>query len=856
MSMRQTTLSFGKPKAAVAPTVDDKKEKEDAKEASIEQTAGATKATVIEAEEPTLVPEDTPMVADDQDEEIKVTKRARRVIMSEDEDDDEDYAEEINTDDHLSRSQDLARNTKRLKLDSPRKPKPSANSFFSLGKSTKEASSNTSTQSTAVASSSKSTADPPLVEKTITDSPNAASAPDTQDKDEDAIVDQGDEEELETEKTEIKQVAAQWADFFSKSSSVQTESASWKAGEPVPYAALCQTFEKIEETTKRLLILEYLVKLLVTVIKLSPESLLTVIYLSINKLCPEYEGLELGIGESLLMKAIAESTGREMKKIKADYADIGDLGVVAMNSRSNQPTMFRPKALTIPHVFKTLKDIASLSGNSSQKQKVDKIKLLLVSCRNKEAKYLMRSLEGKLRIGLAERTVVVALAQAIVLSTPDIKKLSQERLQARLEKAAEVVKAVYSELPCYDLIVPALLKGGIDNLKAECKLTPGIPLKPMLAHPTKALTDILDRFENTAFTCEYKYDGERAQIHKLEDGRSMIYSRNSENMSAKYPDIMEKLSKFSKDNTTSFVLDCEAVAWDREQQCILPFQVLSTRKRKDVKEEDIKVQVCVFPFDLLYLNGRSLLQEPLEKRRELLYEHFHEVPGEFAFAKSMNSTQIEDIQTFLDQSVANNCEGLMVKIMNGDEATYEPSKRSRNWLKVKKDYLAGVGDSIDLVVIGAYIGKGKRTGVYGGYLLACYDPDREVYQSICKIGTGFSEQDLEDLHKSMKDHVIAEPKSYYLLGEGNKPDVWFAPVQVWEIKCADLSLSPVYKAAVGIVDASRGISLRFPRFIRIRDDKTPENATSSEQIADMYNDQKLNTVKNNNGGGIDMDFDY
>ncbi|KAG0242310.1 hypothetical protein BGW41_004524 [Actinomortierella wolfii] len=825
MSMRQTTLSFGKPKAPVAPKVE---EQESAKEVASGQTDGAVAEAVPEAQEKsTVASEDISMTAEDQDEGITIKKRTRRIIESDDEKDD----------DH-SHAVDLAADTKKLKLDSPRKPKPSAANFFNLGKPAKEASPlATSALTVTSASNSTSAPEPPLVEKTKTDSPEATSSSDAQDKDEDAIIDQGDEAELETEKTEIKQVAAQWADFFSKSSSIQTESASWKAGEPVPYAALCQTFEKIEETTKRLQILEYLVKFLVT-------------------LCPEYEGLELGIGESLLMKAIAESTGREMKKIKADYAEIGDLGVVAMNSRSNQPTMFRPKPLTIPHVFKTLKDIASLSGNSSQKQKVDKIKLLLVSCRNKEAKYLMRSLEGKLRIGLAERTVVVALAQSIVLSKPDIKKLSQEKLQAQLEKAAETVKAVYSELPCYDLIVPALLKGGIEGLRDACKLTPGIPLKPMLAHPTKALTDILDRFENIAFTCEYKYDGERAQIHKLEDGRTMIYSRNSENMSAKYPDVMEKLSKFSKENTTSFVLDCEAVAWDREQQCILPFQVLSTRKRKDVKEEDIKVQVCIFPFDLLYLNGQSLLQEPLAKRRELLYSHFNEVPGEFLFAKCMNSTQIEDIQTFLDQSVANNCEGLMVKTLEGDEASYEPSKRSRNWLKVKKDYLSGVGDSIDLVVIGAYIGKGKRTGVYGGYLLACYDPDREVYQSICKIGTGFSEQDLEDLYKSMKDHVIPDPKPYYLLGEGNKPDVWFEPSQVWEIKCADLSLSPVYKAAIGIVDASRGISLRFPRFIRIRDDKTPENATSAEQIADMYNDQKLNTVKNNNGGGIDMDFDY
>ncbi|KAF8969544.1 hypothetical protein BGZ46_010656 [Entomortierella lignicola] len=836
MSLRQSRLSFGVKSALVASSAKSEDTGKNVNNSENQASGSQSKVNLKKKENVELI--EVMEEEDDEEEIIRVRKRDRRAIGSDDEEEEKitssnmeaanDNDEPLSTQEH--QDEDLTATTKKLKLDpaSPKKPKAgniNTKAPQSIAKKVK----------------------PELEEKSEDEVQSIDEEKDAEDDDQIDIIDQ-------KEAVEIKESAAKWADMLSSSSDLET--ASWKKGEAVPYAALCQTFEKIEETTKRLQILDYLVKFLISVIKLSPESLLTVIYLSINKLCPEYEGLELGIGESLLLKAIAESTGREMKKIKTDYAEIGDLGIIAMNSRSNQPTMFKPKALTIPYVFKTLKDIASLSGNSSQKQKVDKIKLLLVSCRNKEAKYLMRSLEGKLRIGLAERTVVVALAQAIVLSRPDIKKLSKEKLQTELESAASVVKSVYSELPCYDLIVPALLKSDIQGLKEACKLTPGIPLKPMLAHPTKALTDILDRFENIAFTCEYKYDGERAQIHKLEDGSMRIYSRNSENMSNKYPDVMERLGKFAKTGTNSFVLDCEAVAWDRERKCILPFQVLSTRKRKDVKEEDIKVQVCIFAFDLLYLNGESLLREPLAKRRELLTEHFSEVYGEFAFAKSMDSAQIEDIQTFLDQSVADNCEGLMVKTLNGDEATYEPSKRSRNWLKVKKDYLSGIGDSIDVVVIGAYSGRGKRTGVYGGYLLACYDPEREEYQSICKIGTGFSEQDLEDHYKELKEHVIPEPKSYYVLGEGNKPDVWFAPVRVWEIKCADLSVSPVYKAAVGIVDSTKGISLRFPRFIRVRDDKQPENATSSEQIAEMYNDQKLNTVKSDTGLGVDMDFDY
>jgi DNA ligase-1 len=246
-------------------------------------------------------------------------------------------------------------------------------------------------------------------------------------------------------------------------------------------------------------------------------------------------------------------------------------------------------------------------------KKIDKIKFLLVSCRNNEARYLIRyasygynvtcsALEGKLRIGLAEQTVLVALAHASVLcrggkhsshdQSDSVEKKKSEEMEASLAKAAATVKQVYSEVPTYEKMVPVLLDHGIDRIEEFCKMTPGpsifkisliilgIPLKPMLAHPTKAISDVLNRFENVPFTCEYKYDGERAQIHKLDGDRMLIFSRNQENMSQKYPDIMEHMKVAPKAHVHSFVLDTEAVAWDREKKVILPFQVLSTRKRK------------------------------------------------------------------------------------------------------------------------------------------------------------------------------------------------------------------------------------------------------------------------------------
>lgn len=496
----------------------------------------------------------------------------------------------------------------------------------------------------------------------------------------------------------------------------------WKAGEPVPYAALCKTFSLIELTTKRLEIMAHCSLFLRQVLRLTPQDLLPSVLLMINKLAPDYAGIELGIGESLIMKAIGETTGRSLQVIKNDQKEIGDLGLVAVKSRSTQPTMFKPKPLTIRGVLAGLKGIATVTGNGAQGRKVDSIKKLLSAAdahgtgrvditKDKggasEAKYLVRFLEGKLRLGLAERSVLVSLAQAMIVHESE--QRGKAPSTSEMERAEATLKTVYSELPSYDAIIPAMLEHGILKLRESCKLRPGVPLKPMLAKPTKAITEVLDRFEGQKFTCEYKYDGERAQIHyvakdagqelstatagatkAVEDGVASIFSRNSEDLSKKYPDILAKLHTWVKAGTKSFVLDCETVAWDTAEKKVLPFQQLMTRKKKDVKVEDVKVKVCVFAFDLLYLNGEPVVEKSLRERRDLLRDAFTPVEGEFSFATYMNGQELDEIQTFLDESVKASCEGLMVKMLDGAESGYEPSKRSRNWLKVREklDYFS------------------------------------------------------------------------------------------------------------------------------------------------------------------------
>ena len=667
----------------------------------------------------------------------------------------------------------------------------------------------------------------------------------------------------------------------------------WKPGEPVPYAALCTTFSKIEMTTKRLEILAHCSLFLRQVLRLTPEDLLPTVLLMTNKLAADYAGIELGIGESLIMKAIGESTGRSLNVIKADQNEIGDLGLVAAKSRSNQPTMFKPKPLTVRGVHKGLIEIATIEGQGAQGRKVAGIKKLLSAAdadkagkgakgvditKDKggpsEAKFIVRTLEGKLRLGLAEKTALVALAQACVFHEAS-QKGNKVPSTEQLAKGESILKSVYSELPSYEVIIPAILEHGLSHLHENCKLQPGVPLKPMLAKPTKSITEVLDRFDSKDFTCEYKYDGERAQIHfvahdspqqyatavpqagKSQKGIANIFSRNSEDLSKKYPDILVKLPTWVKEDTKSFVLDCETVAWDVVEKKVLPFQQLMTRKRKDVDVKDIKVKVCVFAFDLLFLNGEALVNKPFRERREKLHASFMPVEGEFAFATYGNTNELEQIQHLLEESVKASCEGLMVKMLDGPESNYEPSRRSQNWLKVKKDYLAGVGDSLDLVVLGAYYGRGKRTSWYGAFLLACYNPQKQNYETVCNIGTGFSEEILAHFHEKLSEIVIDKPKPFYEHSAGNKdqPDVWFEPRYVWEVKTADLTLSPRYKAAAGEVGGGgKGISLRFPRFIKERDDKKPDQATTSRAVAEMY--QKQEAVTKNKGPSVDDDFEY
>ncbi len=599
----------------------------------------------------------------------------------------------------------------------------------------------------------------------------------------------------------------------------------------VPYSFLADTLDKVSSESKRLLMIEYTTNAMRSILHKCPDQLFYFICLITNTIAAPYEGLELGIGDAVIIRTICDTYGKTPEKIKIDVRTTGDLGLVAAAYSGTQKTFTKPKPLTVENVYGSFRTIATLSGKDCIASKRHIIQKMLMAANRKETVYIIRALQGKMRTGMADLTILTAIAYAFVMSEPGM--IFDTKISKKLEKAVAHVRQAFCELPDYGKLCQNLIEGGTHNLD-RCFLTVGIPVKPMLAKPTNGIKEVLDRMQSTGeFTCDYKYDGERAQIHMFSDGTVKVFSRNMEDMTSKYPDIASTMEEVNPEHKT-VIIDCEAVAVDSNGE-ILPFQILSTRKRKDATTDNIKVQVCVFAFDLLYYDDQSLIKKNLYERRNLLHTSFTPLKCKFEYAKSADPKNEDEISDMLNDAILAKTEGLMVKSLYKN-ASYEPSKRSLSWLKLKKDYLQGLCDTVDTIVIGGYYGKGKRTGTFGAYLVSCYSPEHDEYQTLCKVGTGFSDEDLIQLSDKCNKLIVDEkPENYDVnMHPGNVPDVWFSPSIIFEIKGADLSISPVHTAGTGLVHQTNGIALRFPRFLRVRSDKCVSDISTDKDIHGLY----------------------
>ena len=581
--------------------------------------------------------------------------------------------------------------------------------------------------------------------------------------------------------------------------------------------------ERIELITSR----TQMVALLAALFKSTPPEVLDkVVYMVQGRLWPDWKGMpELGVGEKMLVKAISLACNASEREVEEHAKRLGDLGKAAEAlkqralSKQQGLTLFAfttskaPAELTITAVYNTLVKVAMTQGEGSKDLKIRLVAGLLRDASPKEAKFIVRFVEGKLRVGIGDATIMDALAS----------------VYGGGAHARPVIERAYNLRADLGEVAKILATSGLEALR-KIKPEIGVPIRPMLAERLSDPREILAKVGGVGYV-EYKYDGERAQIHKKGE-KVWIYSRRLEDITHQYPDVVERVIERLKADEA--IVEGEIVAYNPDTGELLPFQELMHRKRKhDVHVAVKEYPVKVFLFDLLYLNGEDYTTKPLVERREAL-EKVVEESDDFMVAKYMKTDKVSELESFFLQAISEGAEGVMVKAIHRD-AIYQAGARGWLWIKYKRDYKSEMVDTVDLVVVGAFYGKGRRGGKYGALLMAAYNPEQDVFETVCKVGSGFKDEDLDRLPELLKPY-LRSTKHPRVVAE-MEPDVWVEPALVAEIIGAELTLSPIHTCARGSVKPDAGISIRFPRFVRWRPDKRPEDATTSGELVEMYKRQ-------------------
>ncbi|MHB8566730.1 MAG: ATP-dependent DNA ligase [Nitrososphaerales archaeon] len=579
------------------------------------------------------------------------------------------------------------------------------------------------------------------------------------------------------------------------------------------FSIMAEAYERMTKTASR----TELTSILVDIIKATPPKLLpNVAYLTQGKLYPDFMGIEIGMAEKTVAKAIERAFAVDPSEIQRMMRKTGDLGDVAaiLSEKKSQQSFFSEK-LTVENVYSTFDEIAKTSGSGSSNTKMNKLVMLLNSATSLEAKFLTRFVTGKLRLGVADFTVLDALA---------INFTGSKEARDKLEKAYNLT----SDLGEVSSLIAI---GGIKAID-KVRVTAGKPVRPMLAERMDSTEGIIEKMNHDT-ACEYKLDGERVQAHKTARGDYVLFSRRLEKITDQYSDVVESIKAIS---AKDFIIEGEVVAIDPNGK-YLAFQELMHRRRKYELEEAMKkypVQLNVF--DVLLLNGEEMIDKEYSERRKALSSL---IQGKKIDKKKVNlvpATRVKDsekMDELMAESLGNGCEGLVVK---DPRSTYRAGARGYAWIKFKPEYRKEVRDTLDLVIVGANHGMGRRAGVYGAFLLAAYDPDSDSFKTTTKIGTGFSDVDLENISRNLAKHRL-EKKSARV-DATVEAEEWFEPLIVLEVIASEITLSPIYSAGLNKIREGSGLALRFPKFTgRIREDKSPEDATTVQELIEMYQKQ-------------------
>ncbi|MFC1710766.1 ATP-dependent DNA ligase [Nanoarchaeota archaeon] len=563
------------------------------------------------------------------------------------------------------------------------------------------------------------------------------------------------------------------------------------------YKKLAEFYKEVSSTTKRLEKIEILSKLL----KYLPDSDREIMYLLQGDIYPEYDEKRIGISNQIAIKAISKATGIDSKQVVKEWKTIGDLGRVAekLIEHKKQSTL-HSHVLTTQKVLENLRKLPELEGKGTVGKKLSLITELLTSAEPIEAIYIVRTLIGDLRIGVQESTIREAISAAFF----NREKEASEKIQRAIDKSNDIAEV-------FDIAK----KGKIKELE-KISLQVGKPIKAML--PRK-VASIEEGFEEVGKPCavEYKYDGFRLLIHKKSE-EIILFTRSLENVTKQFPEIVEYISKYVKGK--SFILDSEAVGFDMKTKEYKPFQEISQRIRRkyNIKDLQKKLPVEVNVFDILHYNGKSQLDESFEKRAKLVRKIIKNHPYKIIYSKQIITGDVKKAKEFYKKALKDNQEGVMMKNL---KAEYKPGRRVGHMIKIKPE----VRD-LDLVIVGAEYGTGKRSGWMSSFILACIDKEKGEYLEIGKMGTGIKEK----AEQGMSFDQLTKKLTPYILKEKGKK-VTIKPKVVIAVTYQEVQKSPNYPS---------GFALRFPRFTALRPDKHISEITTLEEIKKDFEHQKRN----------------
>src|SRR6201996_6062948 len=576
----------------------------------------------------------------------------------------------------------------------------------------------------------------------------------------------------------------------------------------VRYEMGAEAYRDLEQLSSRLALTERLAQLLV---QTPPELLPRVCYLCQGLLAPEFTGLELGLAEKLAVRALATAAGTEPATVAALVREAGGPGPAAERLLADTGGAGRTGTLDVAAVVRTLREIAAAEGAGSQGRKLDLLAGLLSRATPLEARYLLRLVTRNLRLGIGTPTILDALAQVYAGGKADRK----------------VLERGYSICCDLGLVGRTLVSGGLAAVE-QLRVQPGNPVRVMLAQRLSDAGEILARLGGRC-AAEYKYDGIRVQAHRTADGTIKLFTRRLEEISAQFPDVVELLTGAGP---AEVILEGEVVAYDAAAGELRPFGEVMLRRRKHGIDQAVQdVPVGLFCFELLYADGEDLTMLPYPRRRAAL-EAALTLSPRLRLTTAAEVTDPAALDAMFAQAVTDGCEGLVCK-STGPDSAYQAGARGWQWIKLKRDYRTELSDTADLVVVGAFAGRGRRTGGYGAVLLAAYDADSDTFRAVTKCGAGFSDADLAVLPGRLAP--LASPGRPARVDARQEPDFWFEPGLVLEILSAELTLSPNYTAAWGVVQDDAGLAMRFPRFTgRWRDDKAAEDATTTSELAELF----------------------